>query len=103
MHAVVAVVSNKSFPHSRQLVGDISPSTLGSGGNVAVAAVVAALSTGDLLAFMDWGGASPDATLHAVWSRLCRRGLHGMLDLLYDRDPSSSSCSFSSASSISSS
>ncbi|GJN01303.1 hypothetical protein PR202_ga18560 [Eleusine coracana subsp. coracana] len=103
-HAAVAVVSGESFPRSRQLVGDISPSGLGSSCSVAVAAAVAALSAGDLLAFIDWGGAPPDATLHAVRSRLCRRGLHGMLDLLlYGRDPSSSSCSSSSSSASSSS
>ncbi|GJN26011.1 hypothetical protein PR202_gb13905 [Eleusine coracana subsp. coracana] len=103
-HAAVAVVSGESFPHGRQLVGDITPSGLGSSGSVAVAAAVAALSAGDLLAFIDWGGAPPNATLHAVRSRLRRRGLHGMLDLLlYGRDPSSSSCSSSSSSASSSS
>uniref|UniRef100_A0A0A9AVT8 CBS domain-containing protein n=1 Tax=Arundo donax TaxID=35708 RepID=A0A0A9AVT8_ARUDO len=100
-HTSVAVVSGL-FP--RRLAGEISPSTLCSC-DVSVAAALAALSAGDLMAFIDWGGAPPDGTLHAVRSRLRRRNLLGMLDLLYGGDPScpSSSSSSSSASSSSSS
>ncbi|TVU16581.1 hypothetical protein EJB05_40152, partial [Eragrostis curvula] len=102
-HAAVAVVSGELHLPRPRLVGDISPSTLCSGADVSVAAAIAALSAGDLTAFIDWGGAPPDATLHAVRSRLRRRGLHGMLDLLYGVDPSCPSSSSSSSGSSSSS
>ncbi|TVU16627.1 hypothetical protein EJB05_40200, partial [Eragrostis curvula] len=102
-HAAVAVVSGELHLPRPRLVGDISPSTLCSGADVSVAAAIAALSAGDLTAFIDWGGAPPDATLHAVRSRLRRRGLHGMLDLLYGVDPSCPSSSSSSSASSSSS
>ncbi|XP_066350355.1 CBS domain-containing protein CBSX5-like [Miscanthus floridulus] len=104
-HASVAVVAGTGtgFP-ARRLVGEISPSALCSGGVASVAAI-AALSAGQLVSFLDWGGAPPAATLHAVRSRLRRRNLLGMLDLLYGgtTDASSSSSSSSSASSSSSS
>ncbi|CAM0144971.1 unnamed protein product [Urochloa decumbens] len=99
-HTSVAVVPGL-FP--RRLVGEISPSALCSCG-VSAAAAVAALSAADLMSFVDWGGAPPEAALHAVRSRLRRRGLLGMLDLLYGVDlPSSSSSSSASSSSSSSS
>lgn len=102
-HTSVAVVSGAGFP--RHLAGEISPSTLCSC-DMPVAAAIAALSAGDLMAFVDWGGAPPDATLHAVRSRLRHLNLLGMLDLLDggvgDPSPpsssSSSACSFSSSS-----
>lgn len=108
-HASVAVVAGTGtgtgFP-ARCLVGEISPSALCSGG-VATVAAIAALSAGQLVSFLDWGGAPPAATLHIVRSRLRRRNLLGMLDLLYggttDASLSSSSSSSSSASSSSSS
>ncbi|CAN6230065.1 unnamed protein product [Urochloa humidicola] len=97
-HTSVAVVPSL-FP--RRLAGEISPSALCSCG-VSAAAAVAALSAGDLMSFVDWGAAPPEAVLHAVRSRLRRRNLLGMLDLLYGVDLPSSSSS-SSASSFSSS
>ncbi|CAD6259037.1 unnamed protein product [Miscanthus lutarioriparius] len=104
-HASVAVVAGTGTGSpARRLVGEISPSALRSGGVASVAAI-AALSAGQLVSFLDWGGAPPAATLHAVRSRLRRRNLLGMLDLLYGgtTDASSSSSSSSSASSSSSS
>ncbi|CAN6269785.1 unnamed protein product [Urochloa humidicola] len=99
-HTSVAVVPSM-FP--RLLAGEISPSALCSCG-VSAAAAVAALSAGDLMSFVDWGGAPTEAALHAVRSRLRRRNLLGMLDLLYGVDlPSSSSSSSASSSSSSSS
>ncbi|WVZ87719.1 hypothetical protein U9M48_034314 [Paspalum notatum var. saurae] len=103
-HASVAVVVDDSTSHRRLLAGEISPSALCSC-DVSVAAAVAALSAGHLVSFIDWGGAPPEATLHAVRSRLRRRNLLGMLDLLYcgNSEPSSSSSSSASSSSSSSS
>ncbi|KAG2569825.1 CBS domain-containing protein CBSX5-like [Panicum virgatum] len=99
-HTAVAVVP--SLIPRRRLVGEISPSALCSCG-VSAAAAIAALSAGDLLGFIGRGGAPPEAALHAVRSRLRRRNLIGMLDLLYGVDPSSSSSSSASSSSSSSS
>ncbi|PUZ49540.1 hypothetical protein GQ55_7G333700 [Panicum hallii var. hallii] len=99
-HTAVAVVPSL-FPR-RRLVGEISPSALCSCG-ASAAAAIAALSAGDLLGFIGWGGAPPEAALHAVRSRLRRRSLLGMLDLLYGVDPSSSSSSSAASSSSSSS
>lgn len=99
--ASVAVVAGTcTGSPARCLVGEISPSALCSGG-VASAAAIAALSADQLVSFLDWGGAPPAATLHAVRSRLRRRNLIGMLDFLYGgtADVSSSSSSSSSASS----
>ncbi|OEL16854.1 hypothetical protein BAE44_0022124 [Dichanthelium oligosanthes] len=98
-HASVAVVPGGMFP--RRLAGEISPSALCSC-DVSVAAAIAAFSAGDLLGYIDWGGAPTEARLHAVRSRLRRRNLIGMLHLLYGVDPSYS-CSSSSSSSSSSS
>lgn len=102
-HASVAVVASTGST-ARCLVGEISPSALCSGGIASVAAI-AALSAGQLVSFLDWGGAPPAATIHAVHSHLRRRNFLGMLDLLYGgtTDASSSSSSSSSASSSSSS
>ncbi|CAO1943562.1 unnamed protein product [Urochloa humidicola] len=100
-HTAVAVVPGV-LPR-RRLAGEISPSALCSCG-VSAAAAVAALSAGDLMSFVGWGGAPPEAAIHAVRSRLRRRNLLGMLDLLYGIDlPSSSSSSSASSSSSSSS
>jgi len=102
-HASVAVVAGTGTGSpARRLVGEISPSALCSGGVASVAAI-AALSAGQLVSFLDWGGAPPAATLHAVRSRLRRRNLLGMLDLLYGGTTDASSSSSSSASSSSSS
>jgi len=104
-HASVAVVAGTGTGSpARRLVGEISPSALRSGGVASVAAI-AALSAGQLVSFLDWGGAPPAATVHAVRSRLRRRNLLGMLDLLYGgtTDASSSSSSSSASSSPSSS
>ncbi|KAF8769293.1 hypothetical protein HU200_006807 [Digitaria exilis] len=98
-HTSVAVVVQGMSPPRRSLVGEISPSALCSC-DVSAAAAIAALSAGDFLGFVD----QPEIRIHAVRSRLRRRNLLGMLDLLLygGVDPSSSSSSASSSSSSSS-
>uniref|UniRef100_A0A0D3G1S3 CBS domain-containing protein n=1 Tax=Oryza barthii TaxID=65489 RepID=A0A0D3G1S3_9ORYZ len=92
-HSSVAVITGAGIVP--RLAGEVSPSTLCSC-DVSVAAAIAALSAGDLTAF-----------LHRSDLR-CRRNLPGMVDLLYAGDPSSwppspsSSSSSSSSSSLSS-
>uniref|UniRef100_A0A0D9ZSI4 CBS domain-containing protein n=1 Tax=Oryza glumipatula TaxID=40148 RepID=A0A0D9ZSI4_9ORYZ len=91
-HSSVAVITGAGI--APRLAGEVSPSTLCSC-DVSVAAAIAALSAGDLTAF-----------LHRSDLR-CRRNLPGIVDLLYAGDPSSwppspSTSSSSSSSSLSS-
>uniref|UniRef100_A0A0E0DK76 CBS domain-containing protein n=1 Tax=Oryza meridionalis TaxID=40149 RepID=A0A0E0DK76_9ORYZ len=86
-HSSVAVITGAGI--APRLAGEVSPSTLCSC-DVSVAAAFAALSAGDLTAFV-------------LRCRLRRRNLPGMVDLLYAGDPSSWPPSPSSSSSSSSS
>uniref|UniRef100_A0A0E0KWV8 CBS domain-containing protein n=1 Tax=Oryza punctata TaxID=4537 RepID=A0A0E0KWV8_ORYPU len=100
-HSSVAVIVTGAGIAPR-LAGEVSPLTLCSC-DVSVAAAIAALSAGDLTAFVHRGAATPSD----LRCRLRRRNLHGTVDLLYAGDPSSwppspSSSSSSSLSSLSS-
>uniref|UniRef100_A0ACD5WKV6 Uncharacterized protein n=1 Tax=Avena sativa TaxID=4498 RepID=A0ACD5WKV6_AVESA len=97
-HASVAVLSAGG-----RLEGEMSPSTLCSLDAPVAAAAFAALSAGELASFVDSGRARQEAALRVVRSRLHRRNLHGMLDLLDGNDPLSPSSSSSSSSPFSSS
>uniref|UniRef100_A0ACD5Z140 Uncharacterized protein n=1 Tax=Avena sativa TaxID=4498 RepID=A0ACD5Z140_AVESA len=97
MHASVAVVSG------RRLEGEISASTLSSLDAPVAAAAFTVLSAGELASFVDSGRARQEAALRVVRSRLHRRNLHGMLDLLDGNDPLSPSSSSTSSSPFSSS
>ncbi|XP_078445946.1 CBS domain-containing protein CBSX5-like [Wolffia australiana] len=65
-----------------KLVGEISPSAIVGGGET-VAAAIATLSTGELMAFVDCGGPSEKAVA-AVRARLQANAMTGMLDLIDD-------------------
>ncbi|CAM0901758.1 unnamed protein product [Alopecurus aequalis] len=96
-HASLAVVSG-----GRSLEGEISPWTLCSSIDVSLAAAAfAALSAGELASFVECGRAHQEAALRVVRSRLRRRKLLGMFDLLDGGrdvvDPPSPSCSSSSS------
>lgn len=97
----VAVVTDDG-----KLIGEISPFTL-STCDETVAAAIASLSAGDLMAYIDccsYGGA-PESVEQEVKARLKDKGLDGMLEFLEDEELLStlslSSCSASSASSSS--
>jgi CBS domain-containing protein len=96
-HSSVAVVSGG------RVEGEISPSRLCSLDPSVAAAAFATLSAGELAAFFDCGRALREAALRLVGSRLRRRNLHGLLDLLDGNEPSSPSSSSSSSSPFSSS
>ncbi|KAK1265763.1 CBS domain-containing protein CBSX5 [Acorus gramineus] len=72
----IAVVTD-----GRKLVGEISPSTLASLRDASVAAAIATLSTGELMAYIDCGG-PPEDIVREVKKRLSEKGLNGLLDLL---------------------
>ncbi|KAH0456892.1 hypothetical protein IEQ34_014799 [Dendrobium chrysotoxum] len=94
----VAVVTD-----DHKLIGEISPSTL-AGCDESVAAAIAALSAGDLMAYIDWCASPPDAAVRTVKSILKEKGMQGMLELMQgELSPPmfSSSSSTSSASSSS--
>ncbi|XP_073011639.1 CBS domain-containing protein CBSX5-like [Typha latifolia] len=95
-HISVAVLSDDG-----RFAGEISPSTLALC-DESVAAALATLSAGDLIAFIDCGGAPPDSAVRAVKASLADAGLVGMLELL-ESDFSSPSSSTSASSSCSSS
>ncbi|PKA60414.1 CBS domain-containing protein CBSX5 [Apostasia shenzhenica] len=75
----VAVVTD-----DRKLIGEISPSTLACC-DESVAAALAAFSAGDLMAYMDWCAAPPQAALRAVKSLLKEKGMQGMLELMEEK------------------
>lgn len=82
----VAVVSPDG-----KLIGEISPSTLAAC-NETIVPVIATLSAGDLMAYIDCG-VPPKELVQAVKAMLRERGdMDGMLELLEDGD-SCSSCS----------
>ncbi|XP_008778345.2 CBS domain-containing protein CBSX5-like [Phoenix dactylifera] len=88
----VAVVTDDG-----KLIGEISPSTLAHCDEGAAAAL-AALSAGDLMAWIDCSGSPPEATVRAVESRLRDKGMAGMIELLEaDLSPPFSSSSSSSS------
>lgn len=60
------------------LIGEISPFTL-AGCDETVAAAIATLSTGDLMAYIDCGG-PPEDIVRVVQARLRERNLEGMLE-----------------------
>ncbi|KAG1359557.1 CBS domain-containing protein CBSX5 [Cocos nucifera] len=92
----VAVVTDDG-----KLIGEISPSTLAHCDEGAAAAL-AALSAGDLMAWIDCSGAPPEATVWAVKARLREKGLTGLIELLEaDLSPPFSSSSGTSSSSSS--
>ncbi|KAI3741152.1 hypothetical protein L1987_58819 [Smallanthus sonchifolius] len=77
-----------------RLIGEISPSTLACCDET-VAAAIATLSAGDLMAYIDYSGPSDDL-VNLVKMRLHERNLTAMLDLMDDYynplSSSSSSC-----------
>ncbi|KAL4563198.1 hypothetical protein LXL04_027234 [Taraxacum kok-saghyz] len=76
-----------------RLIGDISPFTLACSDET-VAAAIATLSAGDLMAYIDHNGPS-DNLVHLVKMRLQERNLTAILDLMddyYNPSSSSSSC-----------
>lgn len=77
-HASVAVVTDDG-----KLIGEISPSTL-SACDETVAAAVACLSAGELMAYVDCcsGGVLAGSVVAAVKSRLRENGMEGMIQLL---------------------
>nr|XP_010940409.1 CBS domain-containing protein CBSX5 [Elaeis guineensis] len=92
----VAVVTDDG-----KLIGEISPSTLDHC-DEGTAAALAALSAGDLMAWIDFSGAPPEATVRTVKARLREKGLTGMIELLEaDLSPPFSSSSGSSSGSSS--
>lgn len=78
-----------------RLIGEISPFTLACCDET-VAAAIATLSAGDLMAYIDCGG-PPEDLIQLVKRRLVEKNLHGMLDLMEECStsplPSSSSSS----------
>ncbi|CAL9190869.1 unnamed protein product [Musa hybrid cultivar] len=92
----VAVISNNGH-----LVGEISPSTLAHL-DERVAPALAALSAGELTAFIDCSSTLPESATRSIKARLREKGLLGMLELLEaDFSPPFSpttSCSSSSSS-----
>ena len=77
------------------LIGEISPFTLACC-NKAVAAAIAMLSSGDLMAYIDCGGL-PEEIVRMVKTRLKQRNLEGMLEEFALVSSSTSSLSFSSS------
>ncbi|GAB4826939.1 hypothetical protein Ancab_033818 [Ancistrocladus abbreviatus] len=82
------------------LVGEISPHALGACDET-VAAAIATLSAGDLMAYIDFGG-PPEDLVQLVKARLEERNLAGMLELMEDDYSVSSLSSSNSSSSLSS-
>ncbi|MQL88627.1 hypothetical protein Taro_021202 [Colocasia esculenta] len=85
-----------------KLIGEISPSTLANCDET-VAAAVATLSAGELMAYIDSGGLGgpPEEALRAVKARLMERGMRGMLELVDDAAMSDASLSSPSSGSSS--
>ncbi|WOK94847.1 hypothetical protein Cni_G03552 [Canna indica] len=72
----VAVVSDDG-----RLLGEISPSTLAHC-DERVSAALAALSAGDLMAYIDCFNAPPESAVRSIKAQLREKGLSGMLELL---------------------
>lgn len=77
------------------LIGEISPFTL-AGCDETVAAAIATLSTGDLMAYIDCGG-PPEDIVRVVQARLKERNLEGMLEEFEILSSSNSNSSSSSS------
>ncbi|CAL9125140.1 unnamed protein product [Musa textilis] len=93
----VAVVTDDG-----RLLGEISPAALSAcDETVAVAAGIATLTAGDLMAFIDYYGSPSESLVRAIKAGLKEKGLQEMLELMED-ELSSFSISSSSASSSSS-
>nr|XP_010905537.1 CBS domain-containing protein CBSX5 [Elaeis guineensis] len=77
-----------------KLVGEISPSTLAACDETVAAALVM-LSVGDLMAYIDYCGSPPEATVRAIKAGLREKGFKGMLELMEEElfSPLSSSSS----------
>ncbi|CAL9207139.1 unnamed protein product [Musa hybrid cultivar] len=91
--AAVAVVTDDG-----QLLGDISPCALSACYNtVAVAAGIATLKAGDLMAFIDHYGSPPESLVRAIKAGLKEKGLQEMLHLMEDELSSFSNSSSSSS------
>lgn len=92
-HTSVAIVDEDG-----KLIGEISPFTLNSCDET-VAAAIATLSAGDLMAYIDCGG-PPDDLVQVVKDRLEEQKLEGALELMEEESTitssSSSLCSSSS-------
>ncbi|RZS29371.1 hypothetical protein BHM03_00063104 [Ensete ventricosum] len=102
--AAVAVVTDDG-----RLLGEISPLALSACDLTAVtlAAGVATLTAGDLMAFVDYYGSPPESLVRAIRAGLKEKGLQQMLRLMEDvlssfshssSSPSASSCSSCSSS-----
>ncbi|KAG1355150.1 CBS domain-containing protein CBSX5 [Cocos nucifera] len=78
-----------------KLVGEISPSTLAACDETVAAALVT-LSVGDLMAYIDYCGSPPEATVRAIKARLREKGFKGMLELI-EEELFSPLCSSSSS------
>ncbi|EOY28290.1 hypothetical protein QUC31_012957 [Theobroma cacao] len=95
MQTSVAIVDTDG-----KLIGEISPFTLNSCGED-VAAAIATLSAGDLMAYIDCGG-RPEDLIQLVKERLQERNLEQALELMEEDSGISSGASFSSSYSSSS-
>ncbi|PWA35503.1 CBS domain-containing protein [Artemisia annua] len=80
--------------HDNTLIGEISPFAL-SCCDETIAAAITTLSTGDLMAYLDFMG-PPEDLIHVVKTKLQERNLNAMLDLMDDYYNPSSSASSSS-------
>ncbi|CAI9292707.1 unnamed protein product [Lactuca saligna] len=92
-HSLSAQTSIAVINKDNRLLGEISPFTL-TCCDETVAAAIATLSAGDLMAYIDHNGPS-DNLVHLVKMRLQERNLSAMLDLMddyYNPSSSSSSC-----------
>uniref|UniRef100_A0A0D9WB94 CBS domain-containing protein n=1 Tax=Leersia perrieri TaxID=77586 RepID=A0A0D9WB94_9ORYZ len=97
LRAAVATHSSVAVLTGQRLAGEVSPSTLCSLDPSLAAAAIAALSAGDLAAFLHRGGG---ATIHDIRCRLRRRNLHSTSSSsLLSSSPTSSSSATSSSSS----
>ena len=90
MQTSVAIVDTED-----KLIGEISPFTLNSC-NEDVAAAIATLSAGDLMAYIDCGG-PPEDLIQLVKERLQERNLKQALELMEEDSGISSGASFSSS------
>ncbi|WRX27280.1 CBS domain - like 10 [Theobroma cacao] len=95
MQTSVAIVDTDG-----KLIGEISPFTLNSCGED-VAAAIATLSAGDLMAYIDCGG-RPEDLIQLVKERLQERNLEQALELMEEDSGITSGASFSSSYSSSS-
>ncbi|WOL10524.1 CBS domain-containing protein CBSX5-like [Canna indica] len=86
-----------------RLLGEISPSALAfSDETVTMAAGIATLTAGDLLALFDYSGSPPESHVRAIKAGLKEKGLLEMLELMEEELSSFSNSSSSSSASSSS-